>query len=281
MQPKTLIWAVAFLIFVQAGLGNEKASIKTLRQDIQLLNLINELGLDDDQMEFILQRAVEAERLRTAYLQKTKALQDDIVPVFTQQRRNLLSNRPSDQTLRRQVHECSHDLLQLRREYQSELTSLAEEIESVLHSHQIFSLEEYLPCLIPPQGSSRIGQESNQKGVERLLDKIRRLPAPVFQKRKSDIAEKTLQRIRLHLPKGYELDESAEIAFIADILERAYSLDDIDYTVKKQELAQSVDQRYALPEIPRDIAVKIERFLLQPQIVPLLQEKINYGKASF
>lgn len=51
----------------------------------------------------------------------------------------------------------------------------AEQIKEVLEEHQTHQLLEFIPCIIPPEGESRIGQAQGHKGLARGIERIRSL----------------------------------------------------------------------------------------------------------
>jgi hypothetical protein len=52
----------------------------------------------------------------------------------------------------------------------------AEQIKEVLEEYQIYQLQELIPCTIPPERESRIGQAQDHKGLARGIERIRSLP---------------------------------------------------------------------------------------------------------
>ena len=75
MTKKRLIFSLIIGLAIVFGLsktvlGQPEEDIDTLRkvtEEIRLLNLINGLELDKEQMEFIIQKAEEAEQLKTEF----------------------------------------------------------------------------------------------------------------------------------------------------------------------------------------------------------------------
>ncbi|HID94025.1 MAG TPA: hypothetical protein EYP60_08005 [bacterium (Candidatus Stahlbacteria)] len=249
-----------------------------VHKEIQLLNLINGLDLDREQMEVIIQRAEAAKKIRDEFLSKIKENSQEIAQTFQtlrELRDDLMQDKNISQNLRRRVHEANVRVKQLKERYDERITELALEVKGILHEHQLYALEQYVPCLIPPEKGSRVGQAENLEGAERQLIRIRNLPYPVFERRKEEIAQVTINHIRRHLPKGYIIDEEAEKERILSIFEEARSLSDVDFALRKTELIQRLKSKYELPKPPIDISVKIERFLLTPEIIPLLKEKME------
>ena len=248
-----------------------------LRREIQLLNLINGLELDDDQMRFILEKAKEAEEIREELRSKAEEQEDEVVEVLSEVRATLMRGEEISPDLREQMHRVERTSRELKEEYESEMTRLALEIKGVLGEHQLYALEQFVPCLIPPEGEARIGQPEGTAHAERQLARIRALPSPVFEARKEEIAQRILERIKRHLPKGTLLNEEEEKGAIIAILERARALSDVEFELEKSNLVEGLKARYTPPRLPVDVSVRIERFLLDPHIIPLLEEKLAMG----
>ncbi|HIC93326.1 MAG TPA: hypothetical protein EYP09_03640 [Anaerolineae bacterium] len=135
-----------------------------------------------------------------------------------------------------------------------------------------------MPCTIPPEGEVRIGQAEGTAHVEEALERIREMPAPMFERRKERMAQRALELAKRHLPKGFILDEEEEKDRIISIFEQARAMSDVEFELEKANLAQQLKSRYELPELSLDVSVRIERFLLDPLIIPLLEEKLAIGE---
>jgi len=249
-----------------------------VHREIQLLNLINGLELDREQMEVIIQKAEAAKKIKDEFLSKVEGNNQEIVQAFRTLRGlryDLMQDKNISHDLRRQVHETDTRVQHLKERYDERITGLALEIKKILHEHQLYALEQYVPCLIPPEEGSRVSQAENLEGAELQLMRIRNLPYPVFEQRKEEIAQVIINRIRKHLPKGYIIDEESEKERILSIFEEARILSDVDFALRKTELIHRLKSEYESSKPPIDISVKIERFLLTPEIIPLLKEKME------
>lgn len=279
MKVKFLVIVILILYFTSSkmvfGQSNiEDDHILKVRKDIQLLNLINGLELDKRQAEFILKKAKEAEEIRKNYNERIKEKEIEFVSDLQDLRENLFQGKVVSSDLKTKVQKGNELTKKLKDSYDTRINDLAVSIKNELYSHQLYSLQEYIPCLIPPETSSRIGQVKDSKGIEKLLDNYRNMPEPVFNKRKKIFVQRSIDIIRKHLPKGFIIEEEKEGNRISAVLEKARSLNDVDFSLKKTELTKSIISEYDLPQLPIDISIKIEKYFLSPEIVPLLQEKL-------
>jgi len=252
------------------------ADVGTLRREVQLLNLINGLELSVDQMRFLLEKAQEAEKTREEFKVKAKKNAEETATVLTELRATLVRGENIADSLREQWYSAHSKNLELREEYEAEMTRIAQEVQSILEGHQVYALEHFAPCVIPPQGGARIGQAEDTTATEGILARIRAIPAARFERIKEEIARRIIERLKSHLPRSFVLpvNEEEEIARILSILEEARGLSDVEFELRKTDLVQQVRSVYELPQAPVDTCLKIERHLLDPRIIPLLEEKL-------
>jgi hypothetical protein len=52
---------------------------------------------------------------------------------------------------------------------------------------------------------------------------------------------------------------------------------DVDFTIKKEKIGENIKAQLLPEKPPINIGVKIERFLLQPEIIPILEERLKIG----
>ena len=169
------------------------------------------------------------------------------------------------------------DELMDRDEYQAEMTRIAREVKVILEQHQIYALVHFVPCVIPPQDEARIGQTEAAAAAEEIMAHIRAMPDARFERSKEEITRRITEHLKTHLPGGSILviNEEEEIARILSILDEAKGLSDVEFELQKTDLAQQVLFAYELPEAAADTCLKIEKHLLDPRIIPLLEEKLT------
>lgn len=270
------MWLKCISIILLAGCllsedvrGEEGRCVDEIMRDIRLLNLINGLDLSKKQTELIIQKAEEAERIREEFKNGNKDKKEDIAQVLENLRDVLIQGKESSPALKRQVHKSKEMMHEIRKNYEESITELAVSIKKELYAYQLYTLDKYVPCLILPEGSAA-GAAEDSKGAERLLIRVRNIPAQGFEKRKEELVQKMIERIRRSLPKGFIIEEEEEKERILSVLEEARNLSDVDFTLKKTELVQELKSKYSRPDLPIDISVKIERLLLTSEIIPLL-----------
>lgn len=256
--------------------ADELTDVGELQREVQLLNLLNGLELSTDQMRFLLEKAQEAQKIREEFKGKADGNVAETTEVLSELRAILMEGENIPDSLREQWYSTHSKNLELRGEYEEEMTRIAQEVQGILEGHQIYALKHFVPCVIPPQSGARIGQAEDTTAGEEILARIRAIPAARFERKKGEIARRIMERLKSHLPRGFApaINEEEEIARILSILEEARGLSDVEFELQKTDLVQQVMSAYELPQAPVDICLKIERHLLDPRIIPLLEEKL-------
>ncbi|MFQ6013935.1 MAG: hypothetical protein ACE5NP_00650 [Anaerolineae bacterium] len=254
----------------------DEPATRDLRREIQLLNLINGLDLSTEQMRFIVEKAREAEGIREEIKGEAQGNIEDTAEVLEELRATLMQGENISSSLRERFYSVEGKNHGFKEKYEEEMTGIALEIEEILGGHQIYALEGYVPCVIPPKGEARVGQVEDTSGAERQLARLRGVPPALFERKKEDIALRVMERLKSRLPRGFVfvIDEEEEKERILSILEEVRSLSDVEFELEKTNLVQELISKYEVPKAPVDVTVKIERFLLDPQIIPLLEEKL-------
>jgi len=270
------ILGVIFLSLASFPAQDRRAQLETkdLRREIQIINLVNGLELSPAQKKIILNKALQSQQWRQEaqnfYLSKEAELN-----IILETIKNLrLENKEVPPELARQFHQLEDQLKKQKVDFQEKIASLAQEIEKALEPHQLYALQNYVPCVIPPKGESRIGQVVDVQGIGRRLARLRSLPDPLYQRRKHDIINQTIEGIKLKT--GFIPDEATTAdltAKLGDFYDRLRNLSEVDFEIKKEALAKEFMELTKPKLRPLDIRQKIEIFLLAPEIISVLEAK--------
>ena len=258
-----------------AQLASAQAPPETasLYREVQLLNLINGLELTPDQMRFIVEKAQEAQEKREEL--QADAGAGEMTGVLEQFKATLMAGENVPPDLVQRFHALKGRFHTAEDDYEAELTRIAGEVEAVLEEHQLYALEQYVPCVIPPEGELRVGQAQGTGGGEAVLEHLRAMPAERFERHSQEIARRVLERIRERLHGAVLiLDEEAELERIAGLIEEARALSDVEFELQKEALVEELLAPYEAARPQRDFTAMIARHLLDPAIIPLLEEKL-------
>lgn len=254
-------------------LGADTNQTQKLRQEIIGLNLINGLELSQDQMKTLLQCAEESKRLREEFQESVRSLGDDMEKELEKIRSYLKESQSIPPSQAQQFHRISNEIKRKKKETEEKIGRLTEKVKENLEQHQLYQLREFIPCIIPPEGELRVGQAGDNKGMVKNLERIREIPYRIYERRKTEIIYRTLQGLKLHMPRGVEIEEDELEERIGNVFRKARSFSDTDFEIQKQRLAEELISPI-LPSHPENnIKRKIEVFLLCPEIIPILEER--------
>ncbi len=282
----------SILCFVIVGLrgfscifSQEKAfpqdETEVLRREIRVLNLVNGLDLSLKQMQLVRGRAQEGQRLlheSRLYYDSRRAELDQVLEEI---KRYLLENKDVPQELAERFHSLDTELKKKRTRLQEALQSLARDTEKCLEQHQLHALGSYIPCIIPPKGESRIGQAVDVKGISERLARLRNVPDRVYDMRKAQIVGNTLEQMKLRAGPVLDEEKTDEVAEgLGDFYDRLRGLSDVDFEIQKESLAREFATLLKPQFRPLNLTQKIEAFLLAPEIIPILDARIEKAQSS-
>jgi len=274
----TLI-ATLFIVKPQVSQALEvKDPNKALRAQIMFQNLIIGLSLDDAQIRTIIG---EAHRLKT--------LEDDLCRDI---KANLFSQTKALEALKEetkkdipqiskdlvnQIHQKKASGLKMHKEYKEALEAATRKVKGLLNDSQIYTMATFKPCLVPPKGPGRVGQDASHGGPgTRLLEKVRKLPEKRYQAVKNKILDRFLEKASLMHPRQINDQTIATCRNqILAIIEESRDLSDIEFEVYKNEKGEAIKSLIKPQKKEVDVAKRIAKFLLNPEIIPVLEEQLS------
>lgn len=282
MVRKCFVLGLLFLLLAGCSPARAAQAQKTadLARQVQLLNLLNALELAPEQMTFVLEKARQAEEIRARYREQAEERRQETDAVLEEIRAVLMAGQVIPEELAARYHAVAGENESLRDRFIGEMDRLAREVEGILEDHQRYTLEHYVPCIIPPSGEARAGQAPTGEEAQALLERVRALSEEEFAARREAIARRIFERI---LERGHGrilvLDREAELARILGLLDRVHALSEAELLVQGSQLVDELLSPYreAVPAV--DLVAKIRQHLLDPEIIPLLEERLS-GQAK-
>lgn len=243
-----------------------------LRREIQLLTLINSLELTPEQVQFILDQARQAQESREAL--KAQADVTEMQATLEEIRDTLLAGESLPPELQERFRTARAENERLIKGYQEQVIGLAHEIEDILTEDQLDVLKQYVPHVVPLPDEPRSGQTQGARGGA-VLERLRAVPADSFDLRKEAIA----RRVRRELEKRFRgriltLERDRELERILELVERARTLSDAEFELQQEALIAELLSPYKVARPAVRPTVVIARHLLNPAIIPLLEQKI-------
>ncbi len=256
-------------------------SYDSLHKRIIIYNLINGLYLTKEQMDFILDKAKEIDFLRRGLKEKMEAEKKEQVGLLDELEDEIKKEVPQPSSrLARSIHQNNIYIQKLRREYIEALDKAAYQIKLSLSPTQIYNIKIFKPCLIPPKGAARIGQSEEAKGLVRLLERIRGMPQSRYENKKDVIVERLVDRFYLKSPR-IEQNEVSDVANeLVAIMEKVRRLSETGFALEKKDLAKRI-KGLIEPERESNLDKRIEKFLLAPETIYVLEDKLSsFGSAN-
>ncbi len=247
-----------------------------VREDITILNLVNSLYLTKNQMLALLTKAREAEAKRKAFTSQLEELTGYSEASLKKMRGKLMKNEELPEYLTSEVGSSQKNLHDLRDRHEEEMLKLAKDVSRILNENQLVMVDEYVPCIIPQRSLThpeRVGQADATVGMERLLERIHDMPEALYQQRKEGILMGAAARLEKHTHKEVEVEK--EKKRLAKIFDEARALSDLEFDLKKAELAQKILPEEKKIKTEKERLRKIAHFLLSPRIIPVLEEKLS------
>lgn len=281
MEKRKRVFAliVVFLIgFSSVLLG--RAPSEEMRQEIIVLNLVNGLDLTPNQMEAVLKFARESDELRQRFQSVLLQNRSQMEQALSEIQTYLKANEEIPLSTKQEYHRLANEIKQARLEMDEGIRRRAEQVRNILKPHQVYQLQQFVPCIIPPQGELRIGQAENHKGLARQMERIRSLPHRVYERQRARIVSRTLKAMKLHAPRSVEINEEEMRAHIQRVFDDVRSLEETEFEVQKEELAKRLLAPLKKPEYRDSLMRKIESFLLSAEVVPLLEERIARAQGN-
>lgn len=291
-QP--ILWISAALALT-LGLGPARAArlidftrpeyrqVINLRRQISLLNLVNGLDLSPSQVRRLVPILERARRIKRAAHQDYLGTQAQRAATLRKLRNHLIAH-PGDipRDLRRQVHQMTKLDHRIMDYYQAELRRLEVAIESILKPHQVYLVQLFRACIIPPKdirGPARIGANDSVVPVPKgLFNRIRRMPRWRFEQAVGTIARRIKDRLERRkgvLPKKMQ---AGEIDRLVRVLTRVRRLNQAEYEINKTRLAEQLFRPYMVHHRRVHRRKKghpglIGRYFFQPEMLQILRMK--------
>lgn len=266
-----LLYIFASLPTINFGQGSAEETNK-LRDKIQILNLIIGLELDKEQANFIVEKNKEMTEAKNEFQDSWSEINDEYATTLIEIEKNLIEQGEIPKGLKRKYHQVHEKFLDIRHQFENKQKGISLDVMDQLKGYQLYAMEEFKPCIIPPEGPIRIGQADNKKGIGELLERIRYMPNNVYEFRKEEIAGNITKRIVEHLPRGYVFDEENEKERLITIFNHMRKMPEVDFIVEKDIFIKEIRNEATLPKPPIELWVKVHKYLLVPETAQVISK---------
>lgn len=266
----------------------ELRSIRQLREDINLCNLLNGIYLSKEQMEKILEIAKEAQKIRQTYLEKSKIELQETRKAFESLRKEVVKGTGINPQIGQRASSLNKKTKELKEALNEKLQELEQRVGAILTAGQKQILLEFKPCLLPPRKLNepeRAGQAFDSGPAVRMLQRLREFPP----RRYAMMRDRAINRYLYNLKEHHYIEltpeeRRQEYRRLVTLCDRVRRMNEVDFELQKEQLAEE----FARPILERDEQFlknqhlygknkalgKIGRYFLDPRIIPILEEKI-------
>lgn len=247
----------------------------SLRTQIIIYNLVNGLYLTNEQIRFILEKAEEMSALREKLKRENEDSLSEQTGALLALKEEVKKEAPEvPKELARKIHKNNLRIAKLRKDYINALEEVSREIKSKLTETQLYTIETFKPCLVPPKGPARIGQAVEETVVGKLLERVRGLPQEIYEVKKYEMSARYMEKISLQYPQLKEKELSEAKEKFLEIIDEVRNMSDVDFAIKKQDVDNKIKELVSTDK-PVDVNKRITRFLLSKQVIPVLKEKLS------
>jgi hypothetical protein len=300
MKPTVILAAVCLALpsaYARPPYPRSEAveKIHELRRDISTINLLNGLNLSGKQVKQVLSLARLAEEARQYGISRMQEILPEAEEVFPALKEEIEKGSPAQGCLPERARLINNRLKDLHQEVRADVSERIQRIENrlrqVLTAGQIHIVEDFKPCLIPPEElgePARAGQADPSSKIIKHLRRLRELPDWAWERRRERIVERAVRRIAEHFRLTDE-EQDAEHARLLNLFERARALSEIDFEVEKLTLADQIKPRDRIDELQKEIEwrlphhkkqPKLVLFLLSDRIIPILEDRLRKSELA-
>ncbi len=217
--------------------------VRQLHGDISLANLILGLNLTGEQLSALAELAAEADEVRASYERVHVDQLEQMDSSFAELRRCLLEGDEVSPRVKARAREAETGFKEQRLRFQQDLAGLDAEVRQVLSEGQVQIVEEFQPCLFPPEDLSsplRVGQAGASSHLVDKLDQIRQLPPEVFERHLPTFLDRAMERLQWHEGPIAEVDEAEERERVVALLTEVRQMDDLTWAMEGPRMADEL-----------------------------------------
>ncbi len=296
---------IATTLVTMIGYAEEKTSppkpncedkIRSLSEDITLLNLVNGLNLTEDQIKQILQYNKEAQVLREQMETENARIINSVIDAYGELKSTLEKNEGIPKDIERQAFMMEQEAKRIMGELMEGVANIEKELTGVLIESQVEVINNFNPCLIPPKDLKdpvRAGQAANSGQGLDILRRVRKMPQDVYTEKSPEIVERHLENIQKHVGKLNDEEKKKESERFLNVLNKSRKMSDKEFELNGPDLAKEFisDSKKTLEkdkELRKELEKihqerrggpsRIGKFLINHKIVPILEKRLELMK---
>lgn len=147
---------------------------------------------------------------------------------------------------------------------------------TILTENQIYVIEDFTPCLIPPKSlrdPARVGQASGDtSGVEAVLERLRNAPSERYSRIREEALDRHIDKLEREIGVMTNEEKEAERIRVKGIIEKARKMSKVDFELNKSEMAREIGPMKTSSQKLRKYELsKVGRFMLNARLIPVLE----------
>jgi hypothetical protein len=268
--------------------------LKNLKHRISFLNLLNGLHLTQEQLEKLIKINKKYKELKDEYTEKFDKLVEAEKKVLTDLEKVVRQNKPIPKKLKDKVHTVENHTREAKKLIDKTNVEFIKSTEEVFTREQMEVIKEFKPCTIPPKNLSdpvRVGQASDNERVINMMRRIRQMPKHMLEANMDRLVDRHMHHLT-DRKRLSEEEEAQERARIRDFLMRIHEMEEVQFEMCKDRLAEQYkwkdkadDLKKELDDIskirhPKPKQSKASNYFLDPEIVPVLEERLEKAKSG-
>jgi len=253
---------------------------RALEEEIIVINLLNNLDLTKEQLEFIIRQAREIEDTHRQvyaefgkYSRRMRSVENKIKRQV-EAKRVYLDKELADSCIQ-EIRQSNALFFRLNNRIKEGIRS----VESQLKDFQLVALDQYIPCIIPIVTNSFIGGMDGAMYLAPVLALSRKIPLDRYKTEKDLYIAKKIEELKANMPtckKLYPDDIAREE--ISKAIEQARQMDELEFKLKLNTLAEELDRKIIMDEPELNRQERIQRYLLSRKSIPVLERRLRRGR---
>jgi hypothetical protein len=255
--------------------------VKSIQEAIKNVNLLNSLNLKKEQLVSIIRYAQDIEKIsKDTSAQFVRLYAKKLYRVEQKIRQQVENGRTVlDKDVAAEYDKIKKLNVLLFYRRNNKMRDGISAVEKLLEDFQLLALDAYIPCVVPIVQDGFIGGVGKAISFTDFLRHGRKIPEKNYEILREKLISLEIENWKSLLLSCKELyDESIAREEMLKSLEQVRKLDDVDFKLQVDKIAEELAQKIVLeePEISRQ--VKIQRFLLSGQSIPILKKRLEGKK---
>jgi len=253
---------------------------RALEEEIIVINLLNNLDLTREQLEFIIRQArgIEETHRRvyaefSRYSSQMRAIENKIKQQVEAKR--VYPDKELVDGCIQKIRQSNVLFFRLNNRIKDGIKS----VEAQLKDFQLVALDKYIPCIIPIVTDSFIGGVDGAMYLAPIFTGARMIPAERYAAAKYGYIEAKIEELKDNMPTCKKLypDDIArkEISSAIDLARR---MDDLEFKLKLNNLAEELNRKIIMDEPELTRQERIQRYLLSRKSIPVLEKRLRQSR---